>query len=112
MKQFGLEGVALVGYSMGSILVLNLAGEWASQPPLCAVAAICPAIDLAADSNETGCEPGATAGAASLAGYPAVGKPGCGPGNEGPSSNFNLRLEWNDERRCAEGLLARSSRRS
>jgi predicted alpha/beta-fold hydrolase len=47
----GLERVALVGYSMGGNLVLKLAGEWGSQPPLCAVAAVCPAIDLAADSD-------------------------------------------------------------
>jgi predicted alpha/beta-fold hydrolase len=44
---FGLERVALVGYSMGGNLVLKLAGEWGSGPPLCAVAAVCPAIDLA-----------------------------------------------------------------
>ena len=46
-ERFGLERVALVGYSMGGNLVLKLAGEWGSQPPLCAVAAVCPAIDLA-----------------------------------------------------------------
>ncbi|MGC9158665.1 MAG: YheT family hydrolase [Terracidiphilus sp.] len=43
----GLRRVALVGYSMGGNLVLKLAGEWGSRPPLCAVAAVCPAIDLA-----------------------------------------------------------------
>jgi predicted alpha/beta-fold hydrolase len=43
--------VALVGYSMGGNLVLKLAGEWGNRPPLCAVAAVCPAIDLAAGSN-------------------------------------------------------------
>ena len=48
--QFKLERVALVGYSMGGNLVLKLAGEWGSQPPLCAVATVCPAIDLAAGS--------------------------------------------------------------
>jgi len=47
----GLRQVALVGYSMGGNLVLKLAGEWGSQPPLCAVAAVCPAIDLAAGSD-------------------------------------------------------------
>jgi predicted alpha/beta-fold hydrolase len=47
----GLKRVALVGYSMGGNLVLKLAGEWGSRPPLCAVAAVCPAIDLAADSD-------------------------------------------------------------
>jgi predicted alpha/beta-fold hydrolase len=49
--QFGLERVALVGYSMGGNLVLKLAGEWGYQPPLCAVAAVCPAIDLASGSD-------------------------------------------------------------
>jgi predicted alpha/beta-fold hydrolase len=46
-QRFGLQRVALVGYSMGGNLVLKLAGEWGKQPPLCAVAAVCPAIDLA-----------------------------------------------------------------
>ncbi len=46
-ERFGLERVALVGYSMGGNLVLKLAGEWGARPPLCAVAAVCPAIDLA-----------------------------------------------------------------
>jgi len=45
--RYGLERVALVGYSMGGNLVLKLAGEWGSGAPLCAVAAVCPAIDLA-----------------------------------------------------------------
>jgi predicted alpha/beta-fold hydrolase len=46
-RRFSLERVALIGYSMGGNLVLKLAGEWGSQPPLCAVAVVCPAIDLA-----------------------------------------------------------------
>jgi hypothetical protein len=46
-QQYSLERVALLGYSMGGNLVLKLAGEWGSEPPLCAVAAVCPAIDLA-----------------------------------------------------------------
>ena len=46
-ERFGLERVALVGYSMGGNLVLKLAGEWGSGPPLLGVAAVCPAIDLA-----------------------------------------------------------------
>ncbi|HVZ83582.1 MAG TPA: alpha/beta fold hydrolase [Terracidiphilus sp.] len=46
-----LERVALIGYSMGGNLVLKLAGEWGAEPPLCAVAAVCPAIDLAAGSD-------------------------------------------------------------
>lgn len=49
--RFGLQRVALVGYSMGGNLVLKLAGEWGDRKPLCAVAAVCPAIDLAAGSN-------------------------------------------------------------
>ena len=50
-ERFGLRRVGLVGYSMGGNLVLKLAGEWGSEPPLCAVAAVCPAIDLAAGSD-------------------------------------------------------------
>lgn len=48
---FGLERVALVGYSMGGNLVLKLAGEWGARPPLVAVAAVCPAIDLAPSAD-------------------------------------------------------------
>lgn len=47
----GLKRVALVGYSMGGNLVLKLAGEWGARAPLCALAAVCPAIDLAAGSD-------------------------------------------------------------
>ena len=50
-ERFGLERIALVGYSMGGNLVLKLAGEWGSRPPLLAVAAVCPAIDLAAGAD-------------------------------------------------------------
>jgi predicted alpha/beta-fold hydrolase len=50
-ERFGLERVALVGYSMGGNLALKLAGEWGNRAPLCAVAAVCPAIDLAAGSD-------------------------------------------------------------
>jgi hypothetical protein len=46
-ERYGLERVALVGYSMGGNMVLKLAGEWGSRPPLFAVATVCPAIDLA-----------------------------------------------------------------
>lgn len=46
-----LHRFALVGYSMGGNLVLKLAGEWGNRAPLCAVAAVCPAIDLAAGSD-------------------------------------------------------------
>jgi uncharacterized protein len=49
--RFGLQRIALVGYSMGGNLVLKLAGEWGSEAPLCAVATVCPAIDLAAGSD-------------------------------------------------------------
>jgi uncharacterized protein len=50
-KKFGLERVALIGYSMGGNLVLKLAGEWGRRPPLVAVATVCPAIDLAAGAD-------------------------------------------------------------
>lgn len=50
-SRFGLERVALVGYSMGGNLVLKLAGEWGNRAPLCAVATVCPAIDLAAGAD-------------------------------------------------------------
>ena len=49
--QFGLQRVALIGYSMGGNLVLKLAGEWQNRPPLVAVATVCPAIDLAAGAD-------------------------------------------------------------
>lgn len=50
-SQFGLTRVALVGYSMGGNLVLKLAGEWGRRAPLCALATVCPVIDLAAGSD-------------------------------------------------------------
>jgi uncharacterized protein len=50
-QKFTLQRVALVGYSMGGNLVLKLAGEWGSRPPLAAVATVCPAIDLAAGAD-------------------------------------------------------------
>jgi len=46
-EKFNLQRVALVGYSMGGNVVLKLAGEWGNRTPLSAVAAVCPAIDLA-----------------------------------------------------------------
>ncbi len=49
--RFGLERVALVGYSMGGNMVLKLAGEWGARPTLAAVATVCPAIDLAAGAD-------------------------------------------------------------
>jgi uncharacterized protein len=50
-NQFNLSRVALIGYSMGGNLVLKLAGEWGERPPLRAVAAVCPALDLAAGAD-------------------------------------------------------------
>jgi hypothetical protein len=50
-QRFGLQRVALVGYSMGGNLVLKLAGEWGDRPPLVAVATVCPAVDLAAGAD-------------------------------------------------------------
>jgi hypothetical protein len=50
-KLHEINSIALIGYSMGGNLVLKLAGEWGAQAPLCAVAAVCPAIDLAAGSD-------------------------------------------------------------
>lgn len=49
--KFGLGCVALVGYSMGGNLVMKLAGEWGDRAPLIAVAAVCPAVDLAPGSD-------------------------------------------------------------
>jgi predicted alpha/beta-fold hydrolase len=45
--------LALVGFSMGGNLVLKLAGEWGASPPeqFKAVAAVCPALDLAASAD-------------------------------------------------------------
>jgi uncharacterized protein len=52
----GVSRLALVGFSMGGNLVLKLAGEWggdeAAPPQFCAVAACCPALDLAASADE------------------------------------------------------------
>jgi len=44
---------ALVGFSMGGNLVLKLAGEWGNEGPreFRAVAAVCPAMDLAASAD-------------------------------------------------------------
>lgn len=44
---------ALIGFSMGGNLVLKLAGEWgsAAPPEFRAVAAVCPAVDLAASAD-------------------------------------------------------------
>ena len=52
----GVSRLALVGFSMGGNLVLKLAGEWATDenapPQFRAVAACCPALDLAASADE------------------------------------------------------------
>ncbi len=49
----GVSRFALIGFSMGGNLVLKLAGEWGSAGPaqFRAVAAVCPAIDLAASAD-------------------------------------------------------------
>ena len=49
----GIQQFALAGFSMGGNLVLKTAGEWASDPPpqFRAVAAVCPAMDLAASAD-------------------------------------------------------------
>lgn len=49
----GVTRFALAGFSMGGNLVLKLAGEWSSERPaeFRAVAAVCPAMDLAASAD-------------------------------------------------------------
>lgn len=49
--RYDLARIALIGYSMGGNLVLKYAGERGNQMPLCAVAAVCPAIDLATGAD-------------------------------------------------------------
>ncbi len=53
IEQDHISQLALVGYSMGGNLVLKLAGEWGSQGPreFRAVAAVCPAVNLAASAD-------------------------------------------------------------
>ena len=53
LEQDRISRLALVGYSMGGNLVLKLAGEWGRQgpPQFCAVAAVCPAMNLAASAD-------------------------------------------------------------
>jgi len=48
-----VKRLALCGFSMGGNLVLKTAGEWGSSGPkeFCAVAAVCPAMDLAASAD-------------------------------------------------------------
>lgn len=53
IEQDGVSRFALAGFSMGGNLVLKLAGEWGKDHPqqLVAVAAVCPAVDLAASAD-------------------------------------------------------------
>ncbi len=53
IKRDGVPGVVLAGFSMGGNLVLKLAGEWGSDGPeqFRGVAAVCPAINLAAGAD-------------------------------------------------------------
>jgi predicted alpha/beta-fold hydrolase len=49
----GISRFALCGFSMGGNIVLKTAGEWGKNGPreFCAVAAVCPAMDLAASAD-------------------------------------------------------------
>ncbi len=49
----GIPGFVLIGFSMGGNLVLKLAGEWGSDGPaeFRGVAAVCPAVNLAAGAD-------------------------------------------------------------
>ena len=49
----GISRFALCGFSMGGNIVLKTAGEWGTSGPhqFCAVAAVCPAMDLAASAD-------------------------------------------------------------
>jgi len=53
VEKDGVSRFALIGFSMGGNLVLKLAGEWGSEAPpqLRGVAAVCPAMDLAASAD-------------------------------------------------------------
>lgn len=53
IEREGVSGVVLAGFSMGGNLVLKLAGEWGSDGPsqFRGVAAVCPAINLAAGAD-------------------------------------------------------------
>jgi len=53
IEQDHISRFALVGFSMGGNLVLKLAGEWGSAGPdqFRAVAAVCPAVNLAASAD-------------------------------------------------------------
>ena len=53
LENDGVSRFALIGFSMGGNLVLKLAGEWGSEgpPQFRGVAAVCPAMDLAASAD-------------------------------------------------------------
>jgi len=53
IEQDQVSRLVLVGFSMGGNLVLKLAGEWSDAGPsqFVAVAAVCPAVDLAASAD-------------------------------------------------------------
>ena len=53
LEKDGVSRFALIGFSMGGNLVLKLAGEWGREAPpqFRAVAAVCPAMDLAASAD-------------------------------------------------------------
>jgi uncharacterized protein len=53
VERDAVSGFILIGFSMGGNLVLKLAGEWGSEGPseFRAVAAVCPAINLAAGAD-------------------------------------------------------------
>lgn len=53
VEEDGVSRFALIGFSMGGNLVLKCAGEWGTEHPkeFKAVAAVCPAMDLAASAD-------------------------------------------------------------
>jgi uncharacterized protein len=53
VERDGVPGFVLIGFSMGGNLVLKLAGEWGSDGPaeFRGVAAVCPAVNLAAGAD-------------------------------------------------------------
>jgi predicted alpha/beta-fold hydrolase len=53
VERDGIPGFVLIGFSMGGNLVLKLAGEWGSEgpPEFRGVAAVCPAVNLAASAD-------------------------------------------------------------
>ncbi|HWY22992.1 MAG TPA: alpha/beta fold hydrolase [Candidatus Acidoferrum sp.] len=53
VERDGVPGFVLIGFSMGGNLVLKLAGEWGSDGPMefRGVAAVCPAVNLAAGAD-------------------------------------------------------------